>query len=231
MRRVGSRAGGGGAPRYPAGTLIGTSDTGIRVNGSGQVEIVIGNSIKAVFDATQAQVLTLGAVAGTPANDILARIFRTSLGDYITPGASGFFEIVAAAGRDLYLAFTTPGKAIITPVHGTAKITSVQTTDATVTTCGTHTPPNGSVSSVKATVSAYRTDGSEAACYTLSATVRKFGGTANLVGTVTVVSAHEDVAGWDATLDVSGGDVRCRVTGEAAKTINWDCQWQTYSDN
>lgn len=215
----------------PASTIIGTADTGIRINGSGQIEVVIGGAVKAVFDTTQGQVLSLGATAGAGTNDLYARVLRNASGDTISPGGSGFFEVVAGAGRDLYMAYTTPGKAIITPIHGTAKLTSVQTTNDTVTTAGTHTPQNGSVNNIRCTVTAYRTDGSEAAVYTLIAGVRKISSTANLIGAVTVVSALEDVAGWDATIDVSGGDVRVRVTGEAAKTINWDVQWTAFSEN
>jgi len=99
----------------------------------------------------------------------------------------------------------------------------VQTTDATVTTLALYTPPDGGVATVRVVVSARRSTGAEAAGYERVATVRRAGGTTTLVGAVTSVHSAEDVAGWDATIDVSGADVRVRVTGVAAVTIDWRC--------
>ena len=48
-------------------------------------------------------------------------------------------------------------------------------------------------------------------------------------GTVTINAVdteltQEDQAGWDCTLDVSGSNIRVRVTGAANNTIDWACK-------
>jgi len=97
----------------------------------------------------------------------------------------------------------------------------VQTNDATPTTLATVTPVNGEAVSIRAQVVAIRKATGDSASYGLAATAKRNGGTTTLTGVVTSLWAHEDVAAWDCTIDVSTPDVRVRVTGAAGSTIAW----------
>lgn len=95
---------------------------------------------------------------------------------------------------------------------------SVQTTDATVTTCASFTPTDGKTSAVTVTVAAHKTDHTAGDFATLIAAFYRNGGTVTQIGSTTAVVATST---WTATLDVSGTSVRVRVTGAVATTINW----------
>ena len=99
---------------------------------------------------------------------------------------------------------------------------TVQTTDATVTNLGTFTPAVSTAYTVEALVTGKKSGDTQMAGYKLLAMFRKNGaGTITQVGTTLVVGQNEDDAAWDATLDGSAGDIRLRVTGVAATTIDW----------
>jgi len=113
--------------------------------------------------------------------------------------------------------------------------TGVQTTTtATQTTLWSFTLADNTVYWFEAKVAARRTSGgatADRAGYRLFCCVyRKGGGGATLQGTV-LQDARESVAAWDATLTVSGNDVRLSVTGEASRTIQWAATiaWQGVS--
>ena len=106
------------------------------------------------------------------------------------------------------------------PWTSTASATA-QTTDATVTTCGTVTPADATVVLVEAAVVGRKSDGTAGAVYRLAAGFRRAGGTVTQIGVLTVVVAIEDNVLWDAVFDVSGTAIRVRVTGVAATTIDW----------
>jgi len=101
---------------------------------------------------------------------------------------------------------------------------SVQTTDATVTTAGSYTPPDNKVTEVRVMIVGRRSDGTQGAGYSIRATVRRQSGTTTLIGAVTAETAHEDNAAWDGTLDVSSPTIRARVTGAAGVTVDWVCK-------
>lgn len=94
------------------------------------------------------------------------------------------------------------------------------TTDATVTTAWAFTLTDNTTYTVYARVTA-DSSGADSAGYIRAVTVKRAGAGAVIVGAVTNVHTAEDVAGWDCTFDVSGNDVRLRVTGAAATTITW----------
>lgn len=100
---------------------------------------------------------------------------------------------------------------------------TVQTTDATVTTAFAKTMGDNTTHTIVATITADQSSGANSAGYVRMATVKRAGGGATLVGTVSTPHTAEDVAGWDATIDVNSNDWRVRVTGAAATTINWRC--------
>lgn len=107
----------------------------------------------------------------------------------------------------------------------------VATTDATVTTLHTYTVPAATTVALMATVTARRTGGAagtaeDGAHYTIMATVKNVAGTATLVTAGATANPlklveHEDQAGWDATIDVTGATARVRVTGAVNNNITW----------
>lgn len=103
---------------------------------------------------------------------------------------------------------------------------SVTTTDATVTTLASFTIANNSTQLIEARITAFRTAGgganADSANYVRTGKGKNNAGTVTLQGLQTSYT-QEDVAGWNATLDASGTDVRVRVTGAAATTIVWRC--------
>lgn len=105
--------------------------------------------------------------------------------------------------------------------YQTSASASAQTSDATVTTCGTVTLTDGKVTLVSGRVVARKSDGTKGAGYLLEAAYRRAGGTVTLIGAVLADATFEDDATWDCTFDISGTTVRIRVTGAAAETIDW----------
>jgi hypothetical protein len=64
-------------------------------------------------------------------------------------------------------------------------------------------------------------DFDEVAGYKIIGTFKNDGGTLTLVGSVGAVYTAENTAGWAATLDVSGTNIRVRITGAASTRISW----------
>src|SRR5574341_1881376 len=102
-------------------------------------------------------------------------------------------------------------------------VPTVQTVNATTTTCGTYTVPTNSACEVTVKVIGRTAGAGVGTCWRHLAAQRGAGG-AVIVGAETPVVADILDAGaalWTAVLDVSGNDVRVRVTGAAATTIEW----------
>ena len=110
----------------------------------------------------------------------------------------------------------------------------VATTDATVTTLLTIATASNTTYLVRAFVAARRTGGasgtaSDSAGYTFVGTFKNASGTLTQVGTTTAVHTAEDQAAWNATFDVSGTDIRIRVTGAANNDITWHASaWRSF---
>lgn len=103
-----------------------------------------------------------------------------------------------------------------------------QTTDATVTTLTSVSIASGESVFMKAFIHATRSDHSETIGGEILYLARNSGSGAVEVG-APITNIIEDSSGsptFDA--DVSGNDVRIRVTGEAGKTWNWACFLITY---
>lgn len=74
---------------------------------------------------------------------------------------------------------------------------------------------------VDVVVSAYAASDGSAAAYKRFGGFKLFGGVSAQVGAIDSVD-KEDVAGWDVALEVDGlSGVRLRVTGDAAREIEW----------
>ncbi|HEX8653117.1 MAG TPA: hypothetical protein VF708_20030 [Pyrinomonadaceae bacterium] len=100
------------------------------------------------------------------------------------------------------------------------------TTTATVTTLHTFTVPASTTYAIEAIIVARRTGGSagtaeDGAFYKIAAVFKNVSGAATIIGAVQQLVAQESQAGWDATFDVTGATVRCRVTGALNNNITW----------
>ncbi len=101
-----------------------------------------------------------------------------------------------------------------------------QTTDATITTAASKTIANGTAAKFTADVSWRSATDGDSGGTTIHGVVE---GTVGLtiVGTNTVAHASAEDAGWGTVqgapvvVDTSGSDLRVRVEGQAADTINW----------
>ncbi len=109
-------------------------------------------------------------------------------------------------------------------LRGEKRFTQVQTTNATVTTIDTVAISDNTTVKIRAHVTGDQSGSANSAGYEIVATVKRAGGVATLVGAVAQLSVQEDAAGWDATIDVDGGNnARVRVTGGVTDTIDWKC--------
>jgi hypothetical protein len=104
-------------------------------------------------------------------------------------------------------------------------ISTVNTTTATPTVLVTYNIPTNSVVLLTATIMARRTGGTsgtngDCAAYKRTAKFKNVGGTVTMLGLSTDYT-HEDVAAYNATLDVSGTTARIMVTGVATTNITW----------
>jgi hypothetical protein len=97
---------------------------------------------------------------------------------------------------------------------------SVQTTDATVTTCGDVTLEDTAAYYIETTVIGRETDGTNRNLYHLEGLFYREGGNATQQGATTSITTVESDGAWACVFDVSTNDVRVRVTGAAA-TIDW----------
>jgi hypothetical protein len=102
---------------------------------------------------------------------------------------------------------------------------TVATTDATVTTLDTFTVPTDTTVLVEYRIAGRRTGGVSGTAgdsYTYVRTAR----VSNIAGTLSIFNLQSDftsesIAGANATLDVTGTTIRCRVTGAATTNISW----------
>lgn len=109
--------------------------------------------------------------------------------------------------------------------------TPKRTTDATTATLATIAPiapkpgttPADGFTVWEVRVIGVATNG-ERAGYVRTFGMKHTGGTVSLVGLVPPSITVEDVAGWNCSVDVSGGVVRVRVTGAVGTEIDWYLQ-------
>jgi hypothetical protein len=103
---------------------------------------------------------------------------------------------------------------------------TVQTTDATQTTCGTYSVPTNSAVTAKLLVTALKSDFSASCGWEILVTVRNSGGTLTIEGGGAIIIGPTDSATtWAVTVDTSGTSLRLQVTGAGATTIDWTARW------
>jgi hypothetical protein len=103
------------------------------------------------------------------------------------------------------------------------KVVEVTTTDATVTTLFTHPATVNRGYSMRVTVIAWRKDVNPGviASFWMDACFKDDGGTTGMVTGSPVKTQVPVAPGVTVTTDVSGTDLRIRVTGIAAQTWHW----------
>ncbi len=104
------------------------------------------------------------------------------------------------------------------------KVSLVQTADGTQTTCGSYTIALATVVNITAYIEAYSAAAGDAKVFQLAGGIERIAGGAVILGSVLNLITAQGTAGattWAATMDVSGNDVRVRVTGALATTIEW----------
>lgn len=103
--------------------------------------------------------------------------------------------------------------------------TTIETTDATQSTIVEALIPQDACGQIDVRVMAYRPSDGVSKSWLLEIGVKRFStGDAVLLGPVVqVVTPHSDTAAalWAATVDVSGPNMRIRVTGDLTSTIEW----------
>lgn len=133
----------------------------------------------------------------------------------------------SSAGEELFRLETETGGGTSQNTQYRAFKTRVKTTDATPTTLFTYTMDTGKSVNFEAQIVARRTGGTagtaeDSAGYDIRATVKNVAGTATMVtGSPTALVTHEDQAGWDAQIIVTGGDIEVEVTGAVDNDIAW----------
>jgi sarcosine oxidase gamma subunit len=111
---------------------------------------------------------------------------------------------------------------------------TTQTTDATQTTLGSIAIPDNSSVNVWALVTAhYENTGSDKNYWAnLNVGVRRNnGGSAALVGTASIIEDDEGTPGYSLDVDVSGNNIRLRVTGASSETVTWSAKVILTSDS
>lgn len=151
----------------------------------------------------------------------------TTRGDLIVRGASVDQRLaVGASGRYLRSDGTDPGWSTIPSTDVTGLPWSdriapatVQTTDATTTTLKSYTTTTDKGHALDLIVSATQSDRSTQVVFKILASVTNAGGTCTVRDVV--ITPTDPASTWTATVDVSGTDIRVRVTGAGGTTIDW----------
>ena len=104
----------------------------------------------------------------------------------------------------------------------------VQTTNATPTPIVNRMVPGGTALLITVYVTGRKQlAGPARAAYIRNALVHRApAGSATMQGPVNTVFTRESDSAWDCTIDVTGNNWRCMVTGAAAATIDWHCRFE-----
>jgi len=123
------------------------------------------------------------------------------------------------------------GTATVSPTNSLGDLyfeATLATTDATVTTIISYTPPDSGSYSIISHCNGNQSDDSNIVAYVNHALIKKIGaGTVSAIGAVTAISGVEDgalAAAAPPTFVVAGSAVNIKVTGVAATNIDWKCK-------
>ena len=129
-----------------------------------------------------------------------------------------------SAGNVLVWSAITGWTPAHTPGPWTAYVetTTVSTSDASQTTCGTYEVPTDNGVMLEISVVATRRDRGAVSGWTLLASAANASGTVTQsTGSPVITGPSNSGVSWSVTVDVSGTSLRVRVTGQAATTIDW----------
>jgi hypothetical protein len=116
-----------------------------------------------------------------------------------------------------------PGGDTTFPIVSRAR--KVTTADATQTTLASYTIGTNRAVRLTVTVTGFRVSNGESYGKDMAVTYKRVAaGAPAIVGALLESGEGKDIAGWASTIDVSGNDVRVRVTGAAASTVDWSCE-------
>lgn len=114
---------------------------------------------------------------------------------------------------------TAAAAAIEAPWSSTLAPSAVHTEDATVTTLGSIPTTTDKGHAIDLLVTAVQGDRSEQVAWRILATVTNAAGVCTVRDVV--VTPSDPGSAWAATVDVSGTNIRVRVTGAAATSLDW----------
>jgi len=142
--------------------------------------------------------------------------------------SDGRLHVITSANGDAVMRLEGESGGGLGDIAETTYMSRAETTDATVTTLHTVPITADRTYFIEATVTARRTGGAagtadDGAVYILRAMVTTKSGTVTIDSVIATMVA-EDVAAYACTLDVSTTNIRVRVTGVAATTIDWACK-------
>lgn len=102
-------------------------------------------------------------------------------------------------------------------------VEDVRTTNATISTLVAWPLDVQTLYTARFVILAVDTGNGDCRVWHATATAKRLGAGALLVGSPTVLSVHGDVgsAAWALSADTSGNDFRVRVTGAAGRTVSW----------
>jgi hypothetical protein len=129
-------------------------------------------------------------------------------------GSGGIAQVTAPEVRNTSDAHCT--------IH--SYVSSVQTTDDTVTTLEAFTMADLTICAFDVVVTAVTSDGTKGGRWKRSVVYQRAGGAATIVGAIETGTDQETDAGLDVTIDTSTNDVRVRVTGLDATILRWGCE-------
>lgn len=103
-------------------------------------------------------------------------------------------------------------------------VTDLRTTDATATVIWSGTVVENTGLDIDFAVSGFATDGSYAAYRRLTRVKRAGSAAPTILGTDTIGTDREDIAGWTVSVARNGNVLEVSVTGAAGQTVDWVCR-------
>jgi hypothetical protein len=175
---------------------------------------------------------------GTDLDHILLLPDGADSGDTVSIGyptlyGNGRLSVKSSSNGDIVFRLEGESGGGLGDIVENAYMARIETTDATVSTLHSFVITANRTYLIEARVTARRTGGAsgtadDGAVYIRRAMVTTKSGTVT-INAVDTELTQEDQVGWDCTFDVSGNNIRVRVTGAANNTIDWGCKVTTQS--
>jgi hypothetical protein len=202
---------------YPASMPTATTTTGTTCTFSSTTAIHPGQYI-AVAGISGTRKIT--AVSGTTVtvNSAFGSVVSTAAVTFVPPTFADFGEVFASDQPYAQQQFHSTVDAKATETNVSPK--HIITTNATLTTLDTFAIPNNGVRTVSAMVSSIKSDGTQAASWSVVGTWRNSAGSVSLLGyTVSTIGTPDDATWGGPGVTYSGTNGVINFTGKAATTI------------